>query len=235
VRGERELALALGERLKVRRLEQEVDRTGSELERKLCAQAFWESLGAQPVESDPKCARAATPGNLDLALRAPWPLGRDRGMGVFPQTIEVNASAQRTQDDGRMPGWRALDTHLQPGESNHRQRRRVVSRPRAGRSRFSWAEGARKVRESLSVPTRLDVHALQGDRPSLQVTADEAPQTRLNGDSVDHEERRPTTGWVEHDRSHDDSEHSIHAYRSLEACAGESGSQLGDSAFPESA
>jgi hypothetical protein len=76
------------------------------------------------------------------------------------------------------------------------------------------------------------MHTLQGDRPSLKVTDDEAPQARLHDDSVDHEERRPTTGWVEHDRSHDKSEHSIHAYRSLEACAGEPGGQLGDGAFP---
>jgi hypothetical protein len=79
------------------------------------------------------------------------------------------------------------------------------------------------------------MHALQGDRPSLQVTADEAPQTRLNGDSVDHEERRPITRWAEHDRSHHESERSIDAYRSLEARAWEPGDELGDGAFAESA
>jgi len=67
------------------------------------------------------------------------------------------------------------------------------------------------------------------------VTADEAPQTRLNGDSVDHEERRPITGQAEHDRPHHESERSIDAYRSLEASAWEPGDELGDGAFAESA
>jgi hypothetical protein len=79
------------------------------------------------------------------------------------------------------------------------------------------------------------MHALQGDLPNLQMTADEAPQARLNGDSVDHEERRFTAGWVEHDRSHDESEHSINAYHTLEARAWEPGGELDDGAFPERA
>src|ERR1035438_6558326 len=143
------------------------------------------------LEPDLQCARAAAPRDLDRALRAPWTLGRDRGMGALPQTIEMNASAERTQDDGRLPGRRALETHLQPGESDHRRRRRLVSQLRTGRSQLAWAEGAQEVRETLPLPTRLDVHALQGDPPSLQVTDEEPPQTRLNGDSVDHEKRGP--------------------------------------------
>jgi hypothetical protein len=79
------------------------------------------------------------------------------------------------------------------------------------------------------------MHALQGDRPNLQVTADEAPQTRLNGDSVDHEKRGPITGWAEHDRSHHEPECSIDAYRSLEARAWEPGGEFGDGAFVERA
>jgi len=63
------------------------------------------------------------------------------------------------------------------------------------------------------------MHALQSDRPSLHVTADEAPQARFNGDAVDHEERRPTVGWVEYDRPQHESERSIDAYRSLQAGA----------------
>ena len=110
-----------------------------------------------------------------------------------------------------------------------------MSRPRAGRSQLAWAEGAREVRDTHPLPTRLDVHALQGDRPSLQVTSDEAPQARLNGDSVDHEERRPITRWVEHDRSHHESERRIDAYCSLEARAWEPGGEFDDGAFPESA
>ena len=223
----------------MRRLEREVDRAGSDLEGKLRAQAFWECLGAQPVEPDLQCARAAAPGDLNRALCAPWPHGRDRGMGALPQTIEVNASAQRTEDEGRdngrLPGRRALETHLQPGESNHRRRRRIASRPGTGRSQLVWAEGSHEVRETLPLPTRLDVHALQGDRPSLQVTADEAPQTRLNGDSVDHEKWRPITGWAEHDRSHHESERRIDAYRSLKVRAWEPGGELGDGTFAESA
>jgi hypothetical protein len=156
-------------------------------------------------------------------------------MGALPQAIEVNASPQRTQDDGRMPGRWAFDTHLQPGESNHRQRRHIVSQPRAGRSRLVWAEGAREVCEALPLPTRLDVHALQCDRASLQVTSDETPQTWLNGDSVDHKERRPIPGWAEHDRSHHESERSIDGYRSLDARTWEPGGELGDGAFAQSA
>ncbi|NTV75055.1 MAG: hypothetical protein HGA66_12720, partial [Holophaga sp.] len=56
---------------------------------------------------------------------------------------------------------------------------------------------------------RLDVHALQGDRPGLKVTDDEAPQPGPDGDAVDDEERRPFTGWTEHDRSHQEPERSI--------------------------
>jgi hypothetical protein len=81
----------------------------------------------------------------------------------------------------------------------------------------------------------VDVHALQGDRPSLQVTENEAPQTRLHGDSVDYEERRPITGWAEHDRSHHEPERSIDAYHALEARAWETGGEFGDGAFPEGA
>ena len=110
-----------------------------------------------------------------------------------------------------------------------------MSRPRAGRSQLIWAEGAREVRETLPLPTRLDVHALQGDRPSLQVTDDEPPQTRLNGHSVDHEKRGPVTGWAEHDRSHHESERSIDADRSLKARAWEPGGELGDGALAERA
>ena len=110
-----------------------------------------------------------------------------------------------------------------------------MSRLRTGRSQLVLAEGVREVRETFPLPTRLDMHALQGDRPSLQVTADEAPQTRLNGDSIDHEDRRPVTGWAEHDRSHHKSERSIDAYRTLEASAWEPGGELGDGAFAKSA
>jgi hypothetical protein len=110
-----------------------------------------------------------------------------------------------------------------------------VSRPRADRSRLVWAEGAREVRETFTLPTCLDMHALQGDHPNLQMTADEAPQARLNGDSVDHEERRPITGGGEHNRSHHESERSINAYHTFEARAWEPGGELDDGAFPESA
>ena len=79
------------------------------------------------------------------------------------------------------------------------------------------------------------MHALQGDRPSLQVAADEAPQTRLNGDSVDHEKRGTVTGWVEHDRSQHKSERRIDADRSLDASTWEPGSEPGDGALAESA
>jgi hypothetical protein len=103
------------------------------------------------------------------------------------------------------------------------------------RSRLVWAEGAREVRETLPLPTHLDAHALQGDRPGLQVTADEAPQARLNDDSIDHEKRRPITRWAEHDRSHHESERSIDVYRSLEASAWEPGGELGDGTFVERA
>lgn len=145
-------------------------------------------------------------------------------MGALAQTIEVNAPAQRTKDegwdegsdDGRPSGRRALETHLQPGECDHRRLRHMVSRPRAGRSRLVWAEGVREIRETLPLSARLDVHALQGDGPGLQVTADEAPQTGSNGDPVDHEERRPIPGWAEQDRSHHQLEGCVHADRALQ-------------------
>ncbi len=79
------------------------------------------------------------------------------------------------------------------------------------------------------------MHALQGDRPDFQMTTDEAPQTRLNGDSVDHEERGSVTRWAEHERSHHRPERRINADRSLEARAWEPGGEFGDGAFAERA
>ncbi len=75
---------------------------------------------------------------------------------------------------------------------------------------------------------------MKGDPSSLQVTSDQAPKTELNGDSVNHEERRPLPGRAEHDPSHDESERSIDTYRSLEASAWEPGDKRGDDAFAES-
>jgi hypothetical protein len=57
----------------------------------------------------------------------------------------------------------------------------------------------------------------------------------LNGDSVDHEERRPITGWAEHDRSHHESEGSIDAYHSLEVSAWEPNGEFCDGALAEGA
>ena len=156
-------------------------------------------------------------------------------MAALAQTIEVNESAQRTPNDVRLPGRRALEPHLQHGESDHWRRRRIVCRPRTDSSQLVWAEGAREVRETLSLPTRVDMHALQGDRPGLQVTDQEAPQTRLNGDPVDHEERRPVIGRAEHDRSHHESERGIDAHHSLEVGGWEAGGEFGDGAFAEGA
>ena len=87
----------------------------------------------------------------------------------------------------------------------------------------------------LPPPTRPDVHALQGDHPGLQVTDDEPPPTRLNGHSVDPEQRRPVTKRVEQDRSQHQPERSINADGSLEASAWEPGGELGDGTFPKRA
>lgn len=111
----------------------------------------------------------------------------------------------------------------------------MATRPRAGRPPLAWAEGARQVRETLPLPTRLDVHALQGDRPSLQVTHDESPQARSNSDSVDHEKRRPISGRVEHDRPHHEPERGIDVDRSLKAGVRKSGGELSYRAFLEPA
>jgi hypothetical protein len=108
-----------------------------------------------------------------------------------------------------------------------------VSRPRVGRSQLVWAEGTREVRETFPLRTSLDVNALQGDHPSLQVTDDEAPQTRLNGDPVDHKKGRRITGWAEHDRPHHESERSIDADLTLKASAWEPGGEFSDGAFAE--
>jgi hypothetical protein len=75
---------------------------------------------------------------------------------------------------------------------------------------------------------------LEGDHPSLQVTADEAPQTRLNGDPVDQEQRVPITGWAEHDRPQHESERSIDEDRSFETGAWEPGGEFGHGTFAES-
>jgi len=109
-----------------------------------------------------------------------------------------------------------------------------VSRPRAGRSPLAWAKGAREVSEPLPLPAGVNVQALQGDGSSLQVTEEEAPQPRLYGDPVDHEERRSGTGWADHNRSRHDSEGRIDANHSLEV-SGREGGEFGDGAFPEDA
>ncbi|GLH74119.1 hypothetical protein GETHLI_26210 [Geothrix limicola] len=79
----------------------------------------------------------------------------------------------------------------------------------------------------------MDVHPLQPDRPRLQATGEESPQTRLNGDPVDPEERHPIPGRIEHDGAHHEPERSIDADRSLEASARNPGCEPGDGAFVE--
>lgn len=104
---------------------------------------------------------------------------------------------------------------------------------RAGRSRLVWPEGAGEVRETLSLPACVDVHALQGDRPSFQVAGDKPPQTRSNRDPIDHEKRRPPAGRVEHDGPHHEPEGGIDADGSFEAGTWKPGGELCNGAFAE--
>jgi len=108
-----------------------------------------------------------------------------------------------------------------------------MSRPRTGGSLLVRVEGTRELRPTLPSPTRVDVHPVQGDLPSLQVTDQEAPPARLDGDPVDHEERRASAGWVEHDRSQHEPEPGIDAHCALEAGAREPGGQCRDGPFAE--
>jgi hypothetical protein len=97
-----------------------------------------------------------------------------------------------------------------------------------GRSRVARAEGLSEILETLPLPTSLDLYALQGDHPGLQMTEDEPPQTRLNGHSVNHEQRGRIPGWTEQNWTHHESECRIYADRSLKVRVWESDGEFGD-------
>jgi hypothetical protein len=79
------------------------------------------------------------------------------------------------------------------------------------------------------------VHTLKSDRSGLQVAAHQTPQARLDGDSIDLEQRGLDTGLAQHNRPHHESKRSIKADLPLEASAWESGGEFRDSAFAERA